>query len=201
MLSIPPSPPAHVAVDGVIVRGHGVASGVSPDSPYPAGTIALQLPYFAARGLDLGGMHPATINVDIAPRSYAIRRPAHTFPEVRWTDLHGAETFSFVRCWLTRVPSSSSTMSTSSTSSTVSASKTSRPAKDVEQYPGWIYYPHPETKPMHKQPASVLEVLMPYVRGLTYGDAVTLTFDPDEITIVRRQLSRGANSEGRSAGS
>lgn len=155
-------PATPTTVDGVVVRGHEVASGVGSDSPYPAGTIGMQLPRFADRGLDLTGMHPATINVDIAPRGYAVRRPTHTFRDVRWTDLHGPETFSFFRCRLARV--------------------TTPGAREVE-HDGWIYYPHPETKPMHEQPSTVLEVLMPYLAGLAYGDAVRLSLDPDEIRL------------------
>ncbi|MFN2320675.1 MAG: hypothetical protein ABR500_13465 [Dermatophilaceae bacterium] len=145
-------------VSGTVVCGHGVASGRNPESPFPAGTIALQMPVFAVLGLDLGDMHPATINVDIAPVMHAIRRPAHTFADVRWTDVHDPETFSFVTCVLTR-------------------------EGDPRTYAGWVYYPHPETKPMHDQPATVLEVLMPHLPGLAYGDTVTLHLNPAEITV------------------
>ena len=37
---------------GVVVAGHGVASGRASDSPFAAGTIELQAPHFRARGLD-----------------------------------------------------------------------------------------------------------------------------------------------------
>lgn len=139
------------------MKGHGVAAGLSPSTPYPEGTITLQLPHFAARGLDLSAMHSATINVDISPRRFAIRRPTHTFPDVHWTDRHGPETFSFARCWLVRVG-----------------------GRTLE---GWIYYPHPETKPMHDQPPTVLELLMPHVPDLAYGASVTLAVNQDEIGI------------------
>lgn len=145
-------------VPGTVVRGHGVASGRKPESPFPAGTIALQVPVFAALGLDLGEMHLATVNVDIAPARYVIRRPGHTFADVRWTDVHGPETFSFLTCGLTR-------------------------EGDPRTRTGWVYYPHPETKPMHDQPATVLEVLVPHLPGLAYGDKVTLHLHPAEITV------------------
>ncbi len=44
-------------------QGHGVASGRAPDSPYPAGTIALQAPLFARHGLDLSPFFPGTLNL------------------------------------------------------------------------------------------------------------------------------------------
>ncbi len=41
----------------VLVQGHGVASGKAV-SPYPKGTIEMQLPFFAALGLDLSSYWP-----------------------------------------------------------------------------------------------------------------------------------------------
>ena len=38
---------------------------VSADSPYPDGSIPLQMPHFAARGLDLLPYYPATLNISI----------------------------------------------------------------------------------------------------------------------------------------
>lgn len=175
---------ASITVEVVIVRGHGVASCANPHSPYPAGTIAMQLPHFAARGLALTGIHPATVNVDIAPHRYAIRRPAHTVHDVRWTDLHGPETFSFLRCRLTTVAANGRvTANGTADSGGSSASSDSCGSLGVVHADGWVYYPHPETKPMHEQPASVLEILMPYLAGLAYGDAVVLNLDPDEIEL------------------
>lgn len=147
-----------VIVAGTVVRGHGVASGRNPASPFPTGTIALQVPVFAALGLDLSALHMATINVDIAPTTFTIRRPSRTFADVRWTEVHGPETFSFLTCVLTRTG-------------------------DPHAHPGWVYHPHPETKPMNQQPTTVLEVLMPYLPGLDYGDVVTLCLDPAEIAV------------------
>lgn len=147
-----------VSVVGSVVRGHRVASGTNARSPFPAGTIDLQRPFFAALGLDLSTMYPATLNVDVAPATFSLRRPTHTFVDVRWTEVHGPETFSFLTCVLTR-------------------------ADDPQTHAGWVYYPHPETKPMHEQPGSVLEVLMPLVPNLAYGDRVTLHLDPREIAV------------------
>lgn len=158
--------PSLDAVPGTVVRGHGVASGRSPDSPFTTGTIALQVPVFAALGLDLSALHMATVNIDIAPATFTIRRPAHTFAEVRWTEVHGPETFSFLTCVLTREGDPHGTCE-----------------DDPHGHRGWVYYPHPETKPMHEQPETVLEVLMSYLPGLAYGDSVTLHLDPAEIAV------------------
>ncbi len=85
-------------LQGTIIPGHGVASGTSSASPYPQGSIAMQAPFFKARGLDLTGLHLGTLNVSIAPATFKITRPAFRFDNVKWTDLHPPETFSFVAC-------------------------------------------------------------------------------------------------------
>ena len=143
-------------VGGVVVRGHGVASGQG-SIPYPQGTIRMQAPFFRQRGLDLAPFVPATINVSIAPATFRIVSPAHLLRQVAWTDLHQPEDFSFVRCRL---------------------------AAGDAAYFGLVYYPHPETKQRHHQDAAVLELLMPPVAGLAYGDAVTLALPVAEIEIT-----------------
>lgn len=146
-----------VEVPGVVVRGHGVASGQG-SSPYPRGTIAMQAPFFRERGLDLAPFWPGTINVSIAPATFRIARPARLLRQVAWTGLHRPEDFSFVRCRLT---------------------------VGGAAYEGLVYYPHPDTKERHHQDAAVLELLMPPIAGLAYGAAVTLALPAAEIEISR----------------
>ena len=126
-----------------LVSGHGVASGRSISSPYPAGTIAMQRPFFKGLGLDLDSCWPGTLNLSIAPLEFQLKQPDHCFESVHWTDQHPPETFSFWRIEVMQ-PSGQS----------VSA---------------WLYYPHPETKARHWQPATVVEVLAPRLDGLTPG--------------------------------
>ena len=143
-------------IPGLVVRGHGVASGQG-SSPYPQGTISMQAPFFRQRGLDLAPFVPATINVSIAPARFRIVSPAHLLPQVVWTELHRPEDFSFVNCRLTT---------------------------GAATYAGLVYYPHPATKQRHHQDAAELELLMPPVAGLAYGDAVTLALPVAEIEIT-----------------
>ena len=140
-------------VPGVVVRGHGVASGRAGDPRFPHGTIAMQLPFFRALGLDLSGLHPGTINVDCAPRSFRPGPGARLFERVKWHPGMPAEMFSFARATLVR---------------------------DGARHPAWIYWPHPETKPEHFQPGCVAEVIAPLVPGLAYGDRVVLETAPDQ---------------------
>jgi hypothetical protein len=145
-------------VSGTIVRGHRVASGLNGDVRFPGGTLAMQRPYFAALGLDLAGMHAGTLNVSIAPARYELRRPRWTLPLVKWHPTAAAETFSFVEARM-ECPKGG-------------------------EVSGWIYHPHPETKPEHFQSPDVIEVLMPFVEGLEYGAKVTL-WVPEEQMVIR----------------
>lgn len=136
---------------GVVVAGHGVASGRTLDSPFPAGTIALQAPHFAARGLDLTPFVMATVNLDLAPHRLRPRTPRWTFRDVGWTDVHDPETFSFLECTVRR---------------------------GGESHEGLVYLPHPETKPMHHQPSTVVELLLPPLPDLAAGERLEVAI-PD----------------------
>ncbi len=145
-------------VPGRVVEGHGVASGRAGDPRFPTGTIRLQLPVFAARGVDLSMFHPGTINVSIAPRRWELVRPDHTLRDVRWHDVEPPEDFSFVRIGFV--------------------------GPRGTRHPAMVYFPHPDTKPDHAQPDDVVEVLAPHVAGLSVGDEVVLVVDPDAIMIA-----------------
>lgn len=139
-----------ITVPGVVVSGHQVASGRATNSPYPRGTIEMQIPHFQARGLDLSGLFLGTLNVAIAPLVPHLISPDFTLEQVKWSPDHPAETFSFSRCHL---------------------------EFKQKHYAGWIYYPHPETKPAHFQAPTTLEVLAPEIVGLAYGDSVQLSLN------------------------
>jgi len=137
--------------EGELVAGHGVASGRAADSPYPAGTIALQAPLFAARGLDLSPYLHATLNLDFSPGEWRLRDPDHHIPQLRWTDRHPPETFSFWHCRLRRLSD-----------------------PEGSPWPALIYYPHPETKRAHHQSPSLLELLAPPLPGVQRGERFAL---------------------------
>ena len=143
-----------VSLPGKIAQGHQVASRASEH--YPQGTIAMQAPFFLARGLDLSGFYHGTLNISLAPRQFSLKRATHYFPRVEWTTHHPPEDFSFCRCRVTY------------------RGKT---------YEGWVYYPHPETKIRHHQDRSILEVIAPPIPDLEYGAAVTVEVLPEEIEI------------------
>jgi len=145
-----------VIVDGVVVAGHKVASGQAADSPYPAGTIALQRPHFLALGMDLRPYFAGTLNVSIAPYAAKLTQPEFTFPLVQWHPAAPPETFSFSKCKL---------------------------GMGDRIYDGWIYYPHPETKPCHFQAPDILELLMPLISAVNYGSTVQVWTNPAEVAL------------------
>jgi len=158
MFSYVPEADFDLVVPGVIRQGHGVASGTAASSPYPHGTLALQIPLFRERGLDLSGFFRGTLNVDISPCRHALVQPDVTLRQVAWTDRIPPEDFSFCACLL-RVHGTT--------------------------HPALIYHPHPETKVEHFQNASVVEVLAPFVKGLTTGCRVTLRVRSDRVRLSR----------------
>jgi hypothetical protein len=147
-----------MTTEGIVQAGYGVASGNTAQSPYPLGTIAMQEPFFRQLGLDLSPYFLGTLNVSIAPWCFQIRHAPFTFESLRWTHLHPPETFSFCHCIL---------------------------EFQANFYTGLVYYPHPETKQTHFQPASAIELLLPKVSDIVPGDHVMIQFSKSEVELVR----------------
>lgn len=157
----PPPAQADTLCIGQLVAGHGVASGRAADSPYPAGTISLQAPLFADLGLDLSPFQPATLNLDFNPGEWRLRDPDHRVEQLHWSDRHPPETFSFWRCRLQSVDER---------------------ADPVEAL---IYYPHPETKQAHHQPAGLLELLAPPLGSVSPGERFRLWVDGRRCRLIQ----------------
>ncbi len=131
-----------------IVAGHQVASGLNGNPRFPGGTLRMQTAFFHALGLDLAAYHGGTLNVSIAPCRYRVIRAPITFRQVKWHPTEPAEDFSFFDVQMT--PAGGPPVA------------------------GKIYYPHPDTKPEHFQQPEVLELLLPFVAGVKYGDEIQL---------------------------
>lgn len=144
-------------VKGVLVRGHGVASG--PSAAYPYGSLDRQRPIFRNLGLDLEGYFNGTLNIDITPFSFRMTRPECLFGGVEWTDLHPPEDFSFSR---------------------------GRVRFAGKEYDGWVYYPHPETKLRHFHNSSLIEIIAKEIRGIEIGDAVEVGLKVSEVEVLPR---------------
>jgi hypothetical protein len=144
-------------INGTVTQGHCVASGKSASSPYPAGSVSMQAPFFKALGLDLSGCYMGTLNVAVESRAWRIVQPTHRFENVLWTHLHPAENFSFVRCNVTHL------------------------AQTVQ---GWLYHPHPETKAAHWQSSNVMEIIAPPLDTLAYGQRLVLEYADGALTTI-----------------
>ena len=142
-------------IPATIVQGHRVASGMNGNPRFPGGTFRMQLPCFAALGLDLSSFYPGTLNVSIAPLSYRVVQPKLTFRDLKWHPEDPAEDFSFFDVIVHRYG-----------------------APPVN---GFIYFPHPDTKPTHFQKTDVLELLLPWTEGLAYGTKIRLEVSPEQM--------------------
>lgn len=149
---------SRIRVKAIVVKGHGVASGKSLDPRFQGGTIAMQKPVFQALGLDLGEYYSGTLNLSIAPLEYKIKRAKYTFKNVLWSETAPPEDFSFFDCRILYGETQA--------------------AAD-----GLIYFPHPETKPQHFQPAGVLEVLTRYIEDLRYGTELLIELNDEQLAV------------------
>lgn len=152
-------------IRGVVVQGHGVASGRNERHRYPEGTIAPQIPHFRALGLDLSACFHGTINLSIAPRTFELAKPRYVFEAVKWSATHRPETFYFEPVEILPVRVSGG-----------------------RAIAGWIYYPDPSTKAGHFQPPSVLELLAPRIVPLVYGDELEIEVS-DQALCINEALS------------
>lgn len=144
-------------IQGKIISGHGVASGKGKDPRYPKGTLRLQAPFFKERGLNLDGYYLGTLNVDIAPHGFMIGIAKYFFEGIAWSEHIPPENFYFFEVVLIHKE---------------------RP------YEGLIYMPDPKTKVDHEQLATVLELILPPIEGITTDDIVRLGIDEKSLQIV-----------------
>ncbi|NBU86897.1 MAG: hypothetical protein EBS13_06275 [Verrucomicrobia bacterium] len=47
-----------------------------------------------------------------------------------------------------------------------------------KEYPSYVYWPHPSTKPGFEQPPCVLELLAPYIPDVQYGQSLLIKSEP-----------------------
>ena len=146
----------YTKVRGEIVAGHGVASGKGNDQRYPEGTLRLQFKHFLKRGLDLSVYFMGTINLDISPNSYNIKKAKHFFKDIDWSEHIPPENFYFFDVALYY--------------------------KD-KTYEGLIYMPDPDTKEEHFQQPTIFELILPKIQGLEYGYRVEIAVNNDQLHI------------------
>ena len=141
----------------VVVKGHQVASGKAANSPYPKGSIEMQLPFFDERGLNLAQCYLGTLNLSIHPHQFSIVQPDFHFKNIEWAKGFAPEDFLFVECVVSYAGRS---------------------------HQGYVYYPDPKTKIGHFQNASTIEVITEYIAGISYGDQVSISLDVNKVRIT-----------------
>lgn len=146
-------------IAGIVIKGYGIASGLSSDSPYPDGSLVMQKPFFKKLGLDLEGFYIATINIDISPYEFEIFNPEFKFDNLKWYENTPAETFSFSSCII---------------------------EYEKNRKEGYVYYPHPETKSRHFHSKSTIEITAPYIENITHGARLQIYLNKEEIRVNKR---------------
>ena len=136
-----------ISITGKVISGYGVASGKGKDKRYPNGTLKLQMPFFNERGLDLSAFFIGTINIDISPYQFSIKKYKYYFKEINWSIYIPPENFYFFEVQLIFKESA---------------------------YEGLIYMPDPKTKFDHHQISSLFELLMPKIEGIKQGENIIL---------------------------
>ncbi|RAJ15407.1 hypothetical protein [Arenibacter echinorum] len=143
-------------VKAIVKQGHGVASGKAKDPRYPNGTLKAQYQHFSQKGLDLSPYFLGTINLDIAPYFFKILKPKYFLENINWSTHIPPENFYFFDVSL---------------------------HINKNSYNGLIYMPDPATKAEHFQNPTILEVILPKIEELNYGDTVIIEVDDKQIEL------------------
>ena len=130
-----------------LVAGYGIASGKANDPRFPDGSIAPQLEAFLSAGLDLRHCYSGTLNLDISPWRYRLVAPDYRFEQLHWCKDFHPEDF-----YLHRL--------------------------EIKPFDTWVsaylYVPSPETKSEHFHPQTQIEVLAPFISGLSMGQKIDI---------------------------
>lgn len=141
------------AIQAKIIKGHQVASGLAQNTPFPEGTIKMQWAFFSDIP-DIEELYNGgTVNLDINPYHFKAKNPVHR-KNITWFE-NITETFLFWPVKLT--------------------------LNDCD-YSGLIYYPDPADKYDHFKPDTQIELLLPYIDGLSYDTDVTIELESELIS-------------------
>jgi len=146
-----------MSVTGKVISGYGVASGKGKDDRYPNGTLKLQIPFFKEKGLDLSDFFIGTINIDISPYQFTVKKYKYYFKEINWSIYIPPENFYFFDVQLIFKES---------------------------VYKGLIYMPDPKTKSDHHQISNLFELLMPKIKGIKQGENVILKLRKGDFNFI-----------------
>lgn len=144
-------------IKGKIVKGHGIATGISTSNPYPKGSLEMQFPFFKEMGLDLYQFFKGTINIEISPFSWKPLKPDYYLENVNWTNQIPPESFIFFECKL---------------------------LFESNTYPAIIYFPDPKTKVQHFQEENMIEVISSEISSIEYGKEIEIKILEGKIELI-----------------
>ena len=146
-----------IKVTGIVVQGHGVASGRSKTSPYKGGSLIRQLPHFDKHDIPLGDYFLGTINVDISPRSMELINWDYEARQTAWTDLIPPEDFYFSHCQF---------------------------FFNDQLIDAMVYYPSPETKVENFHNPNIVEILAAKIDSIEQGVQLELLLNPNHCSLT-----------------
>jgi hypothetical protein len=145
-------------INFTVSRGHQVASGFANDQRFVGGTIAQQMPYFKKLGLNLSPFYLGTINARFDCEEVLLTRWDYQFEQVKWHAEMPEEDFRFCHCQI---------------------------IANKQIYNGLIYQPQAITKTQHFQDKNTLEILAPFVEGLSYNCRLSITIAENTLKFIR----------------
>ena len=149
-----------MTLKGIVDKGLRHASGVDEDgTEYPGpkgivGTIERQRPFFEEVIPDFSEIYNGTLNVNIHPKKFEIKKPDY---EVicDWREDGLPQTFWFVNIELNH---------------------------NENSYEGLVYHPCPRQGKARKR-ESTFELLFPFIQNLNYGAQVSISYSSDKMKI------------------
>ncbi len=147
-----------MTIKGKLIKGHGVASGISKTTPYPKGSQEMQFPFFKKMGLDLCHFYLGTININISPFLWKPINSDYYLKNVNRTSQIPPESFMFFDCQL---------------------------KFDSKTYPGIIYFPGPKTKEQHFQKEDMIEVISIKIPNIENGMRITIEITNGKVELIQ----------------
>ncbi len=155
LFSFMPMPIINRELDGIVVRGHGVASGIGINQD--EGSIKKQKRFFD-KIIDWEHFWPGTINVSISPNRYLWKNNKATYEGINWHVDQPKEDFGISKCKIT---------------------------VKGESHDAWAYCPLPKTKTQNLHDPTMIEIIAPKIEGLEYGDKVSVVLNDNDFIVLQ----------------
>lgn len=139
-------------MQGILIQGYRVASGLAKNCPWPGGSVARQLPIMAQFGVPVHNLFSGTLNIELDCECVPYPDDAEYDFEIDWRAPDKPTHFRLHRLSV---------------------------LFNGHTYQGWSYrkiYPA-DYASLHPHPLNVIEILAPKIPGIEYGHSVQVLFD------------------------